>query len=207
MSSEPAPKKAKTTVENVTPAKVEEYVTPAKAAVEVPSGWENHTLNISEALMKKDEGRHLTDVSDDDIITLQGIGSMSSNVLKSLGVKTIRQLATYKYFLLSRALKTLAETETRDDRPVKSVMNIDKAVIKEWESKSLTDICNAPTESLEGITTDACELLETLGIKTISDMAEFKYCRWAEAIVQASQYEELNTSKERKLNSALKRLA
>lgn len=197
MSSEPAPKKAKT----------EENVTPTKDTVEESTGWENHTLNISEALMKQDEGRHLTDVIDDDVCTLQGIGSVASKVLTSLGIKTIRQLAKYKYFLLSRALKTLAETETKNNRPAKSVMNVDKAVIKEWEAKTLTEICDAPTKSLEGITEDACELLESLGIKTISDMAELKYCRWAEAILQASEYEEMRTAKERKLSSALKRLA
>jgi nucleotidyltransferase/DNA polymerase involved in DNA repair len=190
--AEPASKKAKTTEgENGEPT---------------TTGWENHTLNISEALMKDDEGRHLADVTEDEVSTLQGIGSFSTQVLKALDIKTIGDLATYKYFLLARALKTLAEAETKDGRLTGSVMNVDKAVDKAWETKSLKELCEAPTEALEGIAEDACELLESLGVKSIGDLAEFKYCRWAEAIVLASKYEENMTSKERKLDSALKKL-
>lgn len=190
MSEEPSPKKAKT--EN---------------GDEEPTGWENHTLNISEALMKADEGRHLADVVDADVSTLQGIGPSSTMVLSALGVKTIKELATYKYFLMARALKTLSETETKGGRPEGSRMNVDKAVDKAYEAKSLTEICEAPTEALEGIAKDACELLESLGVKSIGDLAEFKYCRWAEAIVDASKYEEQKTASERKLDKALKKLS
>jgi nucleotidyltransferase/DNA polymerase involved in DNA repair len=187
--AEPAAKKAKTQEENGE-----------------PTGWENHTLNISEALMKDDEGRHLADVIEEEVSTLQGIGPHSTQVLKALHIKTIGDLATYKYFLLARALKTLAETETKDGRLTGSVMNVDKAVDKAWEAKSLAEICEAPTEALEGLAEDACELLESLGVKSIGDLAEFKYCRWAEAIVVASKYEESKTSKERKLDAALRKL-
>ena len=172
-----------------------------------PTGWENHALNVSEALMKADEGKHFKDLVDMEVSTLQGIGPFSSKVLEALGVKTVGELATYKYFLLARALKTLSETETKDGRPKGSCMNVDKAVDKAWESKSLTEICDAPTEALEGIANEACELLESLGVKSIGDLAEFKYCRWAEAIVAASSYEEMKTEKERKLDAALKKLA
>jgi hypothetical protein len=96
--------------------------------------------------------------------------------LDALGIHTVEQLAKYKYFLLARAIKTLAETETEGGRPAGSVMNIDKAVDKDWEAKTLTEICDAPTEALEGIAKDACELLEALGCKTIGDLADLKYC-------------------------------
>jgi hypothetical protein len=127
-----------------------------------PTGWEDHTMNASEAVMKADEGLHFTELKDADVSTLQGIGPFSSEVLKSLGVKTVADLAEYKFFLMARAVKTLAETETKGGRPKCSVMNIDKAVDKDWEAKSLTEIIDAPTEALEGIGSDACELLESL---------------------------------------------
>eukprot|EP00957_Ditylum_brightwellii_P178982 13634018-Ditylum_brightwellii.AAC.1 len=157
--------------------------------------------------MKKDEGRHLSDVMNDEISTLQGIGPMSLEVFDTLGLKTIPQLATYKYFFLARALKALSETKTEDGRLEGSVMNVDKAVDKEWEHKSLKEICEAPTEALEGITKDACDLLEKLGVHSISDLAELKYCRWAEAIVHAAKFEQTKTVKERKLEAQLKKLS
>jgi hypothetical protein len=31
--------------------------------------------------------------------------------------------------------------------------------------------------------------LNSLGVKTVGDLAQFKHCRWAEAIVVASKFE------------------
>ena len=157
--------------------------------------------------MKNDEGRHFADVVKDEVQTLQGIGPMSSRVLSALGISTIEELANYKFFHMARALATLAETEVKGDRPTGSVMNVDRAVDKEWESKSLKEIVEAPTEALEGISKDACDLLETLGCVTIGDLAKLKYCRWAEAMVKISEFENTLTAKERKIDSELKKLA
>jgi hypothetical protein len=44
------------------------------------------------------------------------------------------------------------------------------------------------------------------GVKSVGDLADFKYCRWAEAIVNISKFEELKTGKERKIDAALKKL-
>jgi predicted flap endonuclease-1-like 5' DNA nuclease len=63
-----------------------------KQKMEEPTGWENHTLNVSEALMKNDEGRHFASVIKDEVQTLQGIGPMSSRVLEALGIRTIEEL-------------------------------------------------------------------------------------------------------------------
>mmetsp|Transcript_39151 Transcript_39151/g.58186 ORF Transcript_39151/g.58186 Transcript_39151/m.58186 type:complete len:184 (-) Transcript_39151:253-804(-) len=172
-----------------------------------PTGWEDHKLNISEAVMKADEGRFLTDIAKDPIRTLQGIGPKADSVLKEMNLKTIEDLATYKYFLMSRALVTLSETEVAGDRPTTSTMNVDKAVDKDMEAKSLKDICAAPTEALEGLAEKARVLLEELGVKTVGDLANFKYCRWAEAIIEAAKYEETKTKQERKTAAALAKLS
>ena len=184
---EPASKKAKTEDES--------------------TGWEEHKLNISEAVMKEDESKYFSDIADMDVSALQGIGPESSKVLAALKIKTIQQLATYKYFLLARALKTLSETETEGGRLTGSVMNVDKAVDKSWEPKSLKEIVAAPIEALEGLTNEANDLLKLLGVKSIGDLGDLKYCRWAEAIVQASKYEESKTKKERKVAAALQKIA
>jgi hypothetical protein len=108
---------------------------------------------------------------------------------------------------MARAIATLAETEVKGDRPVGSVMNVDKAVDKEWEAKTLKEMVEAPTEALEGISKDACDLLAALGCTTIGDLAQLKYCRWAEAMVKISEFENTLNVKERKIESELKKLA
>ena len=42
---------------------------------------------------------------------------------------------------------------------------------------------------------------------TVGDLATFKYCRYAEAIVQAAQYEDVGTDAERKAERAAAKLS
>jgi len=174
-------------------------------AKKTKTGWEGHTLNCAEALMKDDEGQHFSELVDASVQTLQGIGVHAEIVLEALGCSTGKDLATYKFFLLARALKTLSETE-KGKRLDGSVMNVDKAVDKEYESKTLKEIVAAPVAALEGLSDKAGGLLESLGCKTVGDLAECKYFRWAEAIVCAAQYEESKTAPERKLDAAMNKL-
>mmetsp|Transcript_10954 Transcript_10954/g.15673 ORF Transcript_10954/g.15673 Transcript_10954/m.15673 type:complete len:185 (+) Transcript_10954:45-599(+) len=171
-----------------------------------PTGWEDYTMNISEAVMKADEGRFLTELANEDVRVIQGVGPKADAVLEALKVKSVKDLATYKYFLLARSLLTLSEVEVEGDRPTASGMNVDKAVDKEFENKSLKEICAAPTSALEGLSEKAGELLSDLGVKTIADLATFKYCRWAEAICSVAEYEEPLNAQERKMAAALKKL-
>lgn len=185
----------------------------AAAAEEPPTkkvkqtGWEDHTLNISEAVMKADETKHFAELSDSPITTLQGIGPKSAQVIEALKITTVRDLATYKYFLLARAIKNLAAVETKDGRLAETTLNIDKAVDKEWETKSLAEIVDAPVSALEGLTEAADELLKDCHIKTIGELATWKYCCWAEAIcLLGDKYEHTKTLAERKEEAALNKL-
>jgi nucleotidyltransferase/DNA polymerase involved in DNA repair len=170
------------------------------------TGWEDHKLNCSEALMKKDEGKHLTEISKSDILTIQGIGDFHAGVLEHLHIRTVGELAKYKYFLMARGIKTLAEQETKDGRLAGSVMNIDNAIVSAAETKSFTEMVESPIHILEGLTTKTEDLFATFGVKTVGDLAEFKYCRWAEAIVELAKHEEGHTEAERKVDRELKRL-
>eukprot|EP00566_Odontella_aurita_P028102 CAMPEP_0113577662 /NCGR_PEP_ID=MMETSP0015_2-20120614/29009_1 /TAXON_ID=2838 /ORGANISM="Odontella" /LENGTH=189 /DNA_ID=CAMNT_0000481299 /DNA_START=97 /DNA_END=666 /DNA_ORIENTATION=- /assembly_acc=CAM_ASM_000160 len=179
---------------------------PTKKVKEETTGWESHTLNSSEAFMKADEGRSFTSLATDSVSVLQGIGPVATRVLEVLKLKTVEDLAKYKFFLMARALLTLSETETEGGRPEGSVMNVDKAVDKEYESKSLKEIVAAPVSALEGLTDEAVELFGDLKVKTIGDLGNFKYCRWAEATVAITAYEETKTATERKKERMLSKL-
>merc|ERR1711935_976526 len=106
----------------------------------------------------------------------------------------------------ARSIVALAETET-DFRPSGSTMNIDKAVDKAYESKKLSEIVESPVEALEGLSENAGRILGELGVKTVRDLANLKYCRWAEGVVTAAKYENTMTEKERKQERLLNRLS
>lgn len=70
-------------------------------------------------------------------------------------------------------------------------MNIGKALDKEWETKSLKEIAKAPVAALQGVSeADARALEAAFGVKTIEDLANLKYVKWAQAIVTLAATEE-----------------
>mmetsp|Transcript_41506 Transcript_41506/g.60878 ORF Transcript_41506/g.60878 Transcript_41506/m.60878 type:complete len:188 (-) Transcript_41506:192-755(-) len=180
---------------------------PVSKKAKVVTGWEDHKMNCSEALMKSEEGKLFSVLADDPVNALQGIGPKADKVLEVLKIRTIRELATYKFFIISRALATLAKTETDGGRDAQSVMNVDQAVDKEYESKSLVEIVGSPVSALQGLTEDADALLKDLGVSTINDLANLKYCLWSESIVVLGQYEHSKNASERKAEALQKQLA
>lgn len=70
-------------------------------------------------------------------------------------------------------------------------MNINKAVDKAFESKSLKEIADAPVDALEGVSAGDAELLaKAFNIKSIRDLGTNKYFLTAQAIVVLAGKEE-----------------
>lgn len=70
-------------------------------------------------------------------------------------------------------------------------MNINKAVDKAFESKSLKEIADAPVDALEGVSAGDAELLaKAFNIKTIRDLGTNKYFLTAQAIAALAAKEE-----------------
>ena len=171
------------------------------------TGWENYTLNANGALTAYESNTHFANLVDAPVTVLEGVGMHAGLGLKSLGCETVKELAEYKYFKLARALNVLAKAEITGKRPKDSLMNVDKAVIKGYEEKSLKEIVEAPIHVLEGLTESRAEsTLEGLGVKTIQDLGEFVHCQNAEAIVEAAKYEHILTDPERKVARELHKL-
>jgi len=193
-----------TTQRNLTKVTMSESTEPV--AKKIKTGYEEHILNISEAVMKGDEADHFKELLGKSVSTMQGIGTQATEVVEHLGLDTVQDLADYKYFKWARALSTLAETETEGGRLEGSMMNVDKMVTKEYETKSLKEIVDSPVAALQGLSDAAGVLLGDLHVKTVGELATFKYCRWAEAIVVASEHENEGTEAERKVERAEKKL-
>lgn len=70
-------------------------------------------------------------------------------------------------------------------------MNLNKALDKAFEGKTLKEILEAPVSALAGVSEKDGQLLEeALQIKTVGDLAKNKYFIWAQAISALSETEE-----------------
>jgi hypothetical protein len=69
-------------------------------------------------------------------------------------------------------------------------MNIKNIVDKAYESKSLKEVADSPVDALQGVSAaDAQKLKEAFKIKTVKDLANNKYFKWAQAIVTLAKEE------------------
>jgi hypothetical protein len=63
-------------------------------------------------------------------------------------------------------------------------MNINKVVDKKYELKTFKEIADSPVDALQGVSSGDAELLQkAFYVKTVRDLANLKYVRWAQAIV------------------------
>ncbi len=70
-------------------------------------------------------------------------------------------------------------------------MNINKAVDKAYEGKSLKEIVDSPVDALQGVSEGDAQLLQdAFNVKTVGDLANLKYVKWAQAIVNLADTEE-----------------
>ncbi len=71
------------------------------------------------------------------------------------------------------------------------ILNINNAVDKAFESKSLKEIADAPVDALEGVSAGDAELLaKAFNIKSIRDLGTNKYFLTAQAIAALAAKEE-----------------
>ncbi|MHA6792665.1 hypothetical protein ACVGVM_03970 [Pseudonocardia bannensis] len=66
-------------------------------------------------------------------------------------------------------------------------MKFGKLVDKAWEDKTASEILKAPPSAMEGLTEKHDEQLQAFGIKTIEDLANWKYARRASALAALAE--------------------
>jgi hypothetical protein len=70
-------------------------------------------------------------------------------------------------------------------------MNINNVLDKQYESKRLKEIADSPVDALQGVSKgDAELLLKAFNVKTVRDLANLKYVRWAQAIITLADSEQ-----------------
>jgi len=71
-------------------------------------------------------------------------------------------------------------------------MNIDTIVDKEYVDKSFRELADAPVSALRGLSLkDAKTLQAAFGIRTVRELAQFNFVRWACAIAILADEEQL----------------
>jgi len=69
-------------------------------------------------------------------------------------------------------------------------MNIDKFLVKKYEQKTFKEIVNAPVDAIAGVSEGDAKLLrEAFNVKTVGDLANLKYVKWAQAIYTLAEGE------------------
>ncbi|SCE27699.1 hypothetical protein GA0115243_109737 [Streptomyces sp. ScaeMP-e83] len=76
----------------------------------------------------------------------------------------------------------MAEEQSSQEAAVAQI-DLDKVLDKAYADKDLTTILAAPVSALKGVSDRDGELLqEAFNVKTVADLANLKYARWAQAL-------------------------
>jgi len=148
-----------------------------------------YKFNVNKCLDKAHEGKFLADIIQLPPSALEGLTPKADELLSAFGIKTIAQLADWKYYHLANALSVMASLEETGNRDVNSTMNINKALDKAYEIKPLKDIVKSSPACLQGLAAWADDHLASLRIKTVKDLANWKFPAWAHALVTLAAYE------------------
>ncbi|MGZ3237954.1 MAG: hypothetical protein ACXWIN_05450 [Burkholderiaceae bacterium] len=75
-------------------------------------------------------------------------------------------------------------------------MNLNRCVDKAYEGKSFNELANAPIDALEGIGHKDAEMLKkAFNVRTIRDLANLKFVKWATAIATLAEEDDSNQEK------------
>mmetsp|Transcript_51220 Transcript_51220/g.112260 ORF Transcript_51220/g.112260 Transcript_51220/m.112260 type:complete len:169 (+) Transcript_51220:69-575(+) len=150
---------------------------------------EGYALNVNAAVDKEWEAKSFREIAAAPVEAMQGIGPKGKEQLEKLKIMTVRDLADWKYFKVAQAIAILAPKETAGERHAETQLNINKAMDKAHETKSLTEILALPPSALQGLADWTDAALGELGITSISKLAEYKYAHWAQSICTLADYE------------------
>lgn len=113
------------------------------------------------------------EVADAGVEALYGISEEGAEKIKKvLNAKTVKELAECKYVKWAQEIV--------------SGKSPDKAwVDKAYEGKNASEVADAPVAALQGISDDGGkQIASVLHIKTIKDLANAKFVKWAQEITK-----------------------
>eukprot|EP00420_Gonyaulax_spinifera_P023550 CAMPEP_0197905706 /NCGR_PEP_ID=MMETSP1439-20131203/60964_1 /TAXON_ID=66791 /ORGANISM="Gonyaulax spinifera, Strain CCMP409" /LENGTH=177 /DNA_ID=CAMNT_0043526997 /DNA_START=79 /DNA_END=613 /DNA_ORIENTATION=+ len=152
-----------------------------------------YALNLNKFLDKDMEVKSLHEIVDKPVSALQGLAALGTEALNARHVKTVKDLANWKFFKIANSLVTCELADESGGRDDASELNANKAVDKAWETKSITEILDGPVSALQGLTEKDDENFAKVHVKSVRALGTWKYARWAEAICVLAENETSTT--------------
>merc|ERR1719193_200357 len=152
---------------------------------------EGYLMNVNGALVEAHQGTSLRNVVNLPVTVLQAISEAQAKVLsENFEVRTVRDLANWKFYQIANSMLALAEVEEKNGRLDLSLQNINDAVDKQFKKKSITTIMDQKAEVLQGVGKFLqAQLSKKIGITTMKELANFKPAKYAAALVALADYE------------------
>jgi len=157
-------------------------------------GKPSYTLNANFSLDKAHETKSLNEIIKLPPSALQGLTDQADLMLKKFNITTIEKLGQWKFYVIAKAIVVLASVEEDGKRSSNSEMNLNAILDKSSEMKSFKEIAASCPSCLQGLADWVDSTLKDFHIKTVADLANWKYCVWAEALVASSRFENIDHS-------------
>jgi len=152
---------------------------------------EGYLMNVNGALVEAHQGTQLRKLVNLPVTVLKAISKEQAKVLsENFEVRTVRDLANWKFYQIANSMLTLAEVEEKSGRQDTSLQNMNNAVDKQFEKKSITSIMEQKVEVLQGVGKFLqVQMSKKIGITTMKELANFKPAKHAAALVALADYE------------------
>jgi len=147
-----------------------------------------YAMNMDLALVKPSEGKSLKEVLDGPVSSIQGLSEVADAAFAEAGVKTVRDLGNWRFYLLARALVTMSEKEDTTSSGSHH-MNVREALDKEHETKSLKQVLHLQPSAMNMFPEKVDAILKKINVTTIQGLGSRKTFAWANAMVELEKYE------------------
>jgi hypothetical protein len=140
-------------------------------------------MNIKNAIDKKYETMSLREILKQPVYAIQGISEGDADKMKeAFRISTVEQFAKLRFAKWAWAIQELEKTE-KEGGSGKGSLNIDRAVDKAYEGKTLDKILASPMQALQGLSERQAQLMyEAFKVKTVKQLANQRFFRIARAI-------------------------
>jgi len=158
---------------------------------------DEYQSNVNKCVDKAHEGKTLSEIIKLPPSALQGLAPKADASFAEYNIKTIKDLANWKYFAVAAAIAELAKVEVKGQRVEDSKLNINRILDKKYEKYAFKDLLKQPLSAFSGLTEKIDEHFGKdvgVNLKTIGDLSKYKFCRWAQALVALADYENADQS-------------
>jgi len=151
-------------------------------------------MNIKNAVDKKFESMSLREILKQPVHAIQGVSEKDAELIKeAFRISTVEQFAKLRFAKWAWAI---AESEKReqDSSAGAGVLNLNNAVDKAYENKSLKEILDSPMEALQGLSERQAKLMyDAFQIKTVKQLANQRFFLIARSIYFLALCEDPNS--------------